>query len=158
LVTRSDAGPLTCSGAPPGPPIPRTFWLNFEPAIAPIILLNIIFSFLRPQRIGGPPVPAIFAGGDEKAARYCRTGLIQINELPIDWAHECFVKRRHKMFKNNVGTMDRTFRILLGLVLIGMVFFGPQTPWGWVGLVPLLTGLFKTCPIYSLFGINSCPR
>ncbi len=62
------------------------------------------------------------------------------------------------MFKNNVGTMDRTFRILLGLVLIGMVFFGPQTAWGWVGLVPLLTGLFSTCPIYSLFGINSCPR
>jgi len=62
------------------------------------------------------------------------------------------------MFKNNVGTMDRTFRILLGLVLIAMVFFGPQTAWGWVGLVPLLTGLFKTCPIYSLFGINSCPR
>lgn len=62
------------------------------------------------------------------------------------------------MFKNNVGTMDRMFRILLGLVLIGMVFFGPQTAWGWVGLVPLLTGLFKTCPIYSLFGINSCPR
>ncbi len=62
------------------------------------------------------------------------------------------------MFKNNVGTMDRTFRILLGLVLIGMVFFGPQTAWGWIGLVPLLTGLFKTCPIYALFGINSCPR
>lgn len=62
------------------------------------------------------------------------------------------------MFKNNVGTMDRMFRILLGLVLIGMVFFGPQTPWGWIGLVPLLTGLFKTCPIYALFGINSCPR
>ncbi len=62
------------------------------------------------------------------------------------------------MFKNNVGTMDRTFRILLGLVLIGMVFIGPQTAWGWVGLIPLLTGLFRTCPIYSLFGINSCPR
>ncbi len=61
------------------------------------------------------------------------------------------------MFKTNVGTMDRMFRILLGLVLIGMVFFGPQTAWGWVGLVPLLTGLFRTCPIYSLIGISSCP-
>lgn len=62
------------------------------------------------------------------------------------------------MFKNNVGTMDRMFRVLLGLVLIAMVFFGPKTAWGWVGLVPLLTGLLKTCPIYSLFGINSCLR
>jgi hypothetical protein len=62
------------------------------------------------------------------------------------------------MFKNNVGTMDRMFRILLGLVLIAMVFFGPKSAWGWVGLVPLITGLAKTCPIYSLFGISSCPR
>ncbi len=62
------------------------------------------------------------------------------------------------MFKNNVGTMDRMFRILLGLVMIAMVFFGPKSAWGWVGLVPLITGLAKTCPIYSLFGISSCPR
>lgn len=62
------------------------------------------------------------------------------------------------MFKNNVGTMDRMFRILLGLVLIAMVFFGPKSAWGWVGLVPLITGLAKTCPIYSLFGISSCRR
>lgn len=62
------------------------------------------------------------------------------------------------MFKNNVGTMDQMFRILLGLVLIAMVFFGPKSAWGWVGLVPLITGLAKTCPIYSLFGISSCPK
>ena len=62
------------------------------------------------------------------------------------------------MFKTNVGTMDRMCRILLGLVLTAMVFFGPKSAWGWVGLVPLLTGLFRTCPVYSLFGISSCPR
>jgi hypothetical protein len=62
------------------------------------------------------------------------------------------------MFKNNVGTMDRMFRILLGLVLIAMVFFGPKSAWGWVGLIPLITGLVRICPIYSLFGISSCPR
>jgi hypothetical protein len=62
------------------------------------------------------------------------------------------------MFKNNVGTMDRMFRILLGLVLIAMVFFGPKSAWGWVGLIPLITGIVRTCPIYSLFGISSCPR
>ncbi len=62
------------------------------------------------------------------------------------------------MFKTNVGRVDRMLRIALGVVLIALVFVGPQTPWGWIGLVPLLTGLFSTCPIYSLLGLNSCPR
>ncbi len=62
------------------------------------------------------------------------------------------------MFKTNVGGIDRTLRIGVGIVLIALVFVGPKTPWGWVGLVPLLTGLFSTCPLYSLFGLNSCPR
>lgn len=60
------------------------------------------------------------------------------------------------MFTTNVGSADRIARIVLGLVLIGLVFVGPQTPWGWIGVVPLLTGLFKTCPAYSLFGISTC--
>jgi Protein of unknown function (DUF2892) len=58
--------------------------------------------------------------------------------------------------KSNVGTMDRGIRILLGAILIAMVFIGPKTTWGWVGLVPLLTGLFRMCPLYSLIGINTC--
>lgn len=62
------------------------------------------------------------------------------------------------MFKTNVGSSDRVLRIILGLVLIAMVFVGPQTPWGWVGLVPLLTGLMRTCPLYSLFGWNSSAK
>jgi hypothetical protein len=62
------------------------------------------------------------------------------------------------MFKRNVGGLDRIARIILGLVLIAIVFVGPKTPWGWVGLVPLLTGLLRTCPLYSLIGLNSCPR
>lgn len=62
------------------------------------------------------------------------------------------------MFKTNVGALDRTLRIVLGLVLIALVFVGPKTAWGWVGLVPLLTGLMRTCPLYSLIGISSCPR
>ncbi|MBA3053610.1 MAG: DUF2892 domain-containing protein [Sphingomonadales bacterium] len=62
------------------------------------------------------------------------------------------------MFKTNVGKADRILRIVLGVVLIALVFVGPQTPWGWIGLVPLLTGLFSTCPIYSLLGLNTCPR
>lgn len=62
------------------------------------------------------------------------------------------------MFKTNVGGIDRLLRIVVGIVLIALVFVGPKTPWGWVGLVPLLTGLFSTCPLYSLIGLNSCPR
>jgi hypothetical protein len=60
------------------------------------------------------------------------------------------------MFQNNVGNADRVFRILLGIALISLVFVGPQTLWGWIGVVPLLTGLFCTCPLYGLFGINTC--
>lgn len=62
------------------------------------------------------------------------------------------------MFKTNVGGIDRTLRIVLGLVLIAFVFVGPQTPLGWIGVVPLLTGLMRTCPLYSLLGMNTCPR
>jgi hypothetical protein len=57
----------------------------------------------------------------------------------------------------NVGGIDRILRMLVGLALIAMVFVGPQTPWGWVGLVPFLTGLFRFCPAYSLLGMNTCP-
>ena len=60
------------------------------------------------------------------------------------------------MFKTNVGSVDRVLRIVLGLVLIALVFVGPKSAWGWIGLVPLITGLFRTCPLYSLVGVNTC--
>ena len=56
----------------------------------------------------------------------------------------------------NEGKVDRARRVIVGLVLLAMVFVGPQTPWGWVGLVPLLTGIFGFCPAYKLLGINTC--
>jgi Protein of unknown function (DUF2892) len=62
------------------------------------------------------------------------------------------------MFKLNVGGIDRVLRIVLGLTLIAVVFVGPQTPWGWIGVVPLLTGMMRTCPLYTLIGLNTCPR
>jgi hypothetical protein len=65
-------------------------------------------------------------------------------------------RRRAIMFKTNVGIVDRILRIVLGLVLIALVFVGPKTAWGWIGLVPLITGLFRTCPLYSLVGVNTC--
>ena len=56
----------------------------------------------------------------------------------------------------NAGTMDRAVRIVVGLGLLGLAFFGPRTPWGYVGLVPLVTGLIGWCPVYLPLGINTC--
>ncbi|MCB9896192.1 MAG: DUF2892 domain-containing protein [Planctomycetes bacterium] len=57
----------------------------------------------------------------------------------------------------NEGTMDRVIRVILGLGLLSIVFVGPKTLWGLVGLVPLLTGLAGRCPLYTLLGIKTCP-
>jgi len=57
----------------------------------------------------------------------------------------------------NVGTVDRAIRVIVGIVLIALVFVGPQTPWGWIGVIPLVTGLIGYCPLYSLLGIRTCP-
>lgn len=56
----------------------------------------------------------------------------------------------------NVGTIDRALRAIVGLVLIALVFVGPQTSWGWIGLVPLLTAVVGFCPAYTLFGVRTC--
>ena len=56
----------------------------------------------------------------------------------------------------NEGTVDRALRIIAGAGLLSLVFIGPQTAWGWVGIVPLATGIIGNCPVYSLFGINTC--
>jgi hypothetical protein len=58
----------------------------------------------------------------------------------------------------NIGTIDRILRIVVGVALISIVFVGPQTPWGWIGLVPLLTALIGNCPAYSIVGLSTCPR
>ncbi len=62
------------------------------------------------------------------------------------------------MLKKNIGSADRVFRILLGLGLISLVFVGPHSAWGWIGVIPLFTALFGTCPLYSLIGISTCPK
>lgn len=59
--------------------------------------------------------------------------------------------------KFNVGSTDRALRIIVGLVLIGLAATGTVGIWGWIGVVPLLTGLFKFCPAYTLLGMNTCP-
>lgn len=57
----------------------------------------------------------------------------------------------------NIGNIDRAARIVGGLILIALVFVGPQTAWGWIGVIPLATALTGWCPAYSIFGIRTCP-
>jgi len=59
--------------------------------------------------------------------------------------------------KMNEGNIDRALRVLAGLVLIALAATGTVGVWGWIGIVPLATGLIGWCPAYTLLGINTCP-
>ncbi len=61
-------------------------------------------------------------------------------------------------FTRNEHDVERVVRIVLGLALLSIVFVGPQTMWGLIGVVPLATGLAGTCPLYSVIGFSTCPR
>lgn len=56
----------------------------------------------------------------------------------------------------NEGTIDRALRVIVGIVLIALALTGTFSPWGWIGVVPLITGLVGVCPVYSIFGIKTC--
>lgn len=62
----------------------------------------------------------------------------------------------------NVGMIDRILRVIVGLALIaialGFILPEYQTPWAWIGVIPLFTGLFGTCPLYSILGVSTCSR
>lgn len=58
--------------------------------------------------------------------------------------------------KNNVGGIDKIARIVIGVALVVLAAMGQIGVWGYIGIVPILTGLFNFCPLYSLLGINSC--
>ncbi|MFO0921019.1 MAG: DUF2892 domain-containing protein [Pirellulales bacterium] len=60
------------------------------------------------------------------------------------------------MFRTNLGAIDRGIRIIAGAALLAIVFVGPQTPWGWIGIVPLVTGLVGWCPAYCPLGLSTC--
>jgi hypothetical protein len=64
-------------------------------------------------------------------------------------------ERRVAMGKN-VGSVDRILRVIVGAALIALVFMGPQTPWGWIGLIPIATAPIGWCPAYRLLGIRIC--
>lgn len=64
------------------------------------------------------------------------------------------------MFKNNVGGLDRTVRVIAGLILLGLFVLYPDASWRYytlIGVIPLFTGLFGTCPLYSILGLSTCP-
>lgn len=56
----------------------------------------------------------------------------------------------------NVGVIDRALRVVVGLILIALALLGIFTPWGWVGVVPLVTAVFGFCPAYTLLGVKTC--
>lgn len=59
--------------------------------------------------------------------------------------------------KINVGGIDRIARIVVGLLLLALTLTGTIGAWGWIGIVPLGTGLFRFCPLYPMLGMNTCP-
>ena len=64
------------------------------------------------------------------------------------------------MFTKNEGTVDRVLRVVVGLALIAGYFLYPEGSYSWLfllGIIPLVTGLLGSCPLYSIFGINTCP-
>lgn len=57
----------------------------------------------------------------------------------------------------NIGSIDRLLRVVVGLALIVLALTGTIGAWGWIGIVPLATGVLRVCPAYKLLGISTCP-
>ena len=77
--------------------------------------------------------------------------------MALDFPYRLSLTGVHTM-NINMGSADRVIRALVGVVLLSLVFFGPQTPWGWIGIVPLATAAAGNCPVYSLLGIKTCTK
>jgi hypothetical protein len=58
----------------------------------------------------------------------------------------------------NVGGLDRILRVVAGLFVLSLWFWGPQTPWALVGIVPIATALIRFCPAYTILGMSTCTR
>lgn len=58
--------------------------------------------------------------------------------------------------KKNIGSWERTARIIAGLFILTLAFVGPKSPWAYLGIIPLATGVIGWCPPYALFGISTC--
>jgi hypothetical protein len=62
-----------------------------------------------------------------------------------------------KILPRNEHAVERALRVVIGIGLLAIAFVGPKTPWGYLGIIPLLTGLVGSCPLYTLFGFSTCP-
>ncbi len=62
-----------------------------------------------------------------------------------------------KLFPRNENLIDRSLRVVVGAAVLSLAFIGPQTPWAFIGLVPLVTGLVGHCPAYRILGMSTCP-
>ena len=58
--------------------------------------------------------------------------------------------------KQNIHNVERIIRVVAGLAIISLVFVGPQSAWGWLGAIPLATGIIGWCPPYAILGISTC--
>jgi hypothetical protein len=58
--------------------------------------------------------------------------------------------------KINEGPLDRIVRVIVGLGILSLAFIGPKTPWAYLGIIPLATGIIGVCPPYTLLGISTC--
>ncbi len=58
--------------------------------------------------------------------------------------------------KLNEGSTDRILRVVVGIAVLSLAFIGPKTPWAYLGVIPLLTGIIGFCPLYAILGINTC--
>ena len=61
-----------------------------------------------------------------------------------------------KLFPRNEHVVERVVRVVVGLAVLSLVFVGPRTPLGYIGIIPLVTGLVGRCPLYTLFGFSTC--
>lgn len=61
------------------------------------------------------------------------------------------------LLAKNEGIADRVGRIILGIILLCLAFVGPKTAWGYIGLMPLFTGIVGMCPLYRMLGLSTCP-
>lgn len=62
-----------------------------------------------------------------------------------------------RLLPRNEHTVERVVRVGAGIAILSLAFVGPQTPWAFLGLIPIATGLIGSCPLYTLLGINTCP-
>lgn len=58
----------------------------------------------------------------------------------------------------NIGSIDRVARLLVGVILLSLVFVGPKSPYGYIGLIAVATAFIRICPLYSVLGISTCKK